>query len=126
MGPRTGLDGGRKISLSAGFDPRTVHPVSSRYSDRAIPVAKSDCVLCCRIKICSGVLYRRKCKWQNQMEKFCQVLRRRERKHCRLEHVDIWNTWVLNFVSRIAGGTYAEGGLGMGFRGRYLDPGGKM
>jgi hypothetical protein len=28
----------RKISLPAGFDPRTVQPVASRYTDYAIPV----------------------------------------------------------------------------------------
>jgi len=45
MGPRAGLDRGRKISLSTGFDPRTLHPVSSRYSDCAFPVAESVCLL---------------------------------------------------------------------------------
>ena len=32
VGPRAGLDG-RKISLPPGFDPRTVQPVASRYTD---------------------------------------------------------------------------------------------
>ena len=35
VGPRAGLEG-RKISLPAGFDPRTVQPVVSRYTDWAI------------------------------------------------------------------------------------------
>jgi len=34
MGPRAGLDG-RKISSPLGFDPRTVQPVVSRYTDWA-------------------------------------------------------------------------------------------
>jgi hypothetical protein len=34
VGPRAGLDG-RKISPTPGFDPRTVHPVVSRYTDCA-------------------------------------------------------------------------------------------
>jgi len=32
VGPRAGL-GGRKFSSSPGFDPRTVQPVISRYTD---------------------------------------------------------------------------------------------
>jgi hypothetical protein len=56
------------------------------------------------------------------MARLCEVWGRRERKHCRQEHFDVWNVWVLNLVSRIEGGTYAEGGLGMGFQGRYLGP----
>ena len=32
VGPRAGLDG-RKISSPLGFDPRTVEPVVSRYTD---------------------------------------------------------------------------------------------
>jgi len=32
MGPRAGLDG-RKISPQPGFDPRTVQPVASHYTD---------------------------------------------------------------------------------------------
>ena len=32
VGPRAGLDG-RKISPPPGFDPRTVQPVASRYTD---------------------------------------------------------------------------------------------
>jgi hypothetical protein len=31
----------RKISLTPGFDPQTVHPVASRYIDRAIPVHRT-------------------------------------------------------------------------------------
>ena len=33
MGPRSGLDGCGKSHPSPGFDPRTVQPVASRYSD---------------------------------------------------------------------------------------------
>jgi hypothetical protein len=36
VGPRTGLDGCGKSRPSPGFDPRTVQPVASRYTDRAI------------------------------------------------------------------------------------------
>ena len=36
MGPRTDLDGCGKLSPPPGFDPRTVQPVASRYTDRAI------------------------------------------------------------------------------------------
>ena len=32
-GPRAGLDGYGKSRLSPGFDPRTVQPVASRYTD---------------------------------------------------------------------------------------------
>jgi hypothetical protein len=38
VGPRAGLDGGRKISFPPGFDPWTVQPVASCYTDRAFPV----------------------------------------------------------------------------------------
>ena len=31
--PRAGLDGCGKSGLSPGFDPRTVQPVASRYTD---------------------------------------------------------------------------------------------
>jgi hypothetical protein len=33
VGPRAGLDVGRKSRPPPGFDPRTVHPVPSRYTD---------------------------------------------------------------------------------------------
>ena len=33
VGPRTGLDGWEKILPPPGFDPRTVQPVASRYTD---------------------------------------------------------------------------------------------
>ena len=33
VGPRVGLDGCGKISLPPGFDPHTVKPVESRYTD---------------------------------------------------------------------------------------------
>jgi len=39
VGPRAGLDG-RKISSTPGFDPRTVQPVASHYTDWTIPVHK--------------------------------------------------------------------------------------
>ena len=34
----------RKISPSTGFDPRTVQPLASRYTDRAIPAPKHKSV----------------------------------------------------------------------------------
>ena len=37
MDPRDGLEGCGKISPPPGFDPRTVQPVASRYTDCAIP-----------------------------------------------------------------------------------------
>jgi hypothetical protein len=37
VGPRAGLDGCGKSRLLPGFDPRTVQPLSSRYTDCAIP-----------------------------------------------------------------------------------------
>ena len=37
MGPRVGLDGLRKISPPPGFDPRTVQPLASHYTDYANP-----------------------------------------------------------------------------------------
>jgi hypothetical protein len=33
VGPRAGLDRCGKSSPPPGFDPRTVHPVASRYTD---------------------------------------------------------------------------------------------
>jgi hypothetical protein len=39
VGPRADLDGCGK-SLPPGFDPRTVQPVASRYTDCAIPAHK--------------------------------------------------------------------------------------
>jgi hypothetical protein len=53
VGPRAGLDGCGKISLSPGFDPRTVQPVAIRYTDYAIPmhviyrldVSFSNCIM---------------------------------------------------------------------------------
>jgi hypothetical protein len=35
--PRAGLDGCGKSRPPPGFDPRTVQPVASRYTDYAIP-----------------------------------------------------------------------------------------
>jgi hypothetical protein len=37
IGPRAGLDGYGKISPPPEFDPRTVQPTASRYTDCAIP-----------------------------------------------------------------------------------------
>jgi hypothetical protein len=37
VGPRAGLDGLRKISPPPGFDPWTVQPLASCYTDYAIP-----------------------------------------------------------------------------------------
>jgi hypothetical protein len=37
VGPRAGLDGCGKSRPPPGFDPRTVQPVASRYTDWAIP-----------------------------------------------------------------------------------------
>ena len=37
VNPTAGLDGWEKFRPLAGFDPRTLHPVSSRYTDYAIP-----------------------------------------------------------------------------------------
>ena len=36
MGPRAAMDGGGKSFPSPGFNPRTVQPVMSRYTDRAV------------------------------------------------------------------------------------------
>ena len=33
VGPRAGLEGCRKSRPTTGFDPRTVQPLASRYSD---------------------------------------------------------------------------------------------
>jgi hypothetical protein len=41
VGPRAGLDGCGKSRLPPGFDPRTVQPVASRYTDWAIPAHPS-------------------------------------------------------------------------------------
>jgi hypothetical protein len=37
VGPRAGMDGCEKSGPPPGFDPWTVHPVASRYTDWAIP-----------------------------------------------------------------------------------------
>ena len=39
VGPRAGLEGCRKSNPPVGFDPRTVQPVASRYTDYVIPAA---------------------------------------------------------------------------------------
>jgi hypothetical protein len=36
VGPRDGLDGCENISPPPGFDPRTIQPVASRYTDYAV------------------------------------------------------------------------------------------
>jgi len=41
-GPQSQSEWMRKISTSPGFDPRTVHPVASRYTDWAFPAPQSD------------------------------------------------------------------------------------
>ena len=38
VGPKVGLDGCGKSRLPPGFDPRTVQPVASRYTDCAIDI----------------------------------------------------------------------------------------
>jgi hypothetical protein len=38
VGPGADLDGCGKSCLSPGFDPRTVQPVASRYTNYAIPL----------------------------------------------------------------------------------------
>ena len=38
VGPRVSLDGCGKFPLPTGFDPRTVQPVESRYTDYIVPV----------------------------------------------------------------------------------------
>jgi hypothetical protein len=40
--PRAGLDGCEKISPPPGFDPRTVQPVASRYTDYANSINKCN------------------------------------------------------------------------------------
>jgi hypothetical protein len=37
MDPRAGLEGCGKSGPSTEFDPRTVQPVASRYTDHAVP-----------------------------------------------------------------------------------------
>ena len=46
VGPRAGLDGCGKPHPTPGFDPRTVQPVASRYTDRAIAVRDRNYTLC--------------------------------------------------------------------------------
>jgi hypothetical protein len=43
LGPRAGRDGFGKSRRPPGFDPRTVQPVVSRYTDWAIPARIVDC-----------------------------------------------------------------------------------
>ena len=40
VGPRAGLDGWGKISSPPGFDPRTVQPVASRYTELPRPMSR--------------------------------------------------------------------------------------
>jgi hypothetical protein len=44
VGPRTGLDGCGKSCPPTGFDPRTLRPVASRYTDDAIPAQVNICL----------------------------------------------------------------------------------
>ena len=44
VGPRAGRNGGRKISPPPRFDPRTVQPVASGYTDYATPVHEGESV----------------------------------------------------------------------------------
>jgi hypothetical protein len=45
VGARTGLDGCRKYRPPPGFDPRTIQPVASRYTDCAIATHERHDVL---------------------------------------------------------------------------------
>jgi hypothetical protein len=42
VGPRAGLDGCGKSRSPPGFDPRTVQPLASHYTDCAIPARTRD------------------------------------------------------------------------------------
>jgi len=44
MGPMASVDGCRKACPPSGFDPRTIQPVASRYTDVSYP---SVCVCVC-------------------------------------------------------------------------------
>jgi hypothetical protein len=52
VGPRAGLDECGRSRPPPGFDPRTVQPVASRYTDRAIP---AHIVLGMFLKLCNAV-----------------------------------------------------------------------
>jgi hypothetical protein len=43
LGPRASPDGCGKSPLPPGFDPRTIHPVASRYTDYALPAHDVGC-----------------------------------------------------------------------------------
>jgi hypothetical protein len=49
--PRAGLDMCGKSRPPPGFDPRTVQPVASRYTDYASPVLSSQCRLAQAVKL---------------------------------------------------------------------------
>jgi hypothetical protein len=53
-GPQGGPGRVRKISPTPGFDPRTVQPVASRYTDYAIPAYTCMCVRAC-VRACARV-----------------------------------------------------------------------
>jgi len=53
VGPRTGQDGCGKSRPPPGFDPRTVQPVASRYTDWAIPARRTGSF----VKFCAFMTY---------------------------------------------------------------------
>jgi hypothetical protein len=61
MGPRTGLDRCGKSRPPQGFDPRTVQPVVSRYTDRA--TGPTLCVLYVNVIYFSEGQGQAVCRW---------------------------------------------------------------
>jgi len=57
VGPRVALDGCGKSQPLPGFDPRTVQPVASRYTDSAIPAHQK---LACGTRKVEGKLSEKK------------------------------------------------------------------
>ena len=84
MGPRTGLDG-RKIPAPPGFDPRTVQPSASRYTDSATGPTRAlvlsskfwnyEAAQCghCNKPFCCHVFQRRHRPHTLQETRLCQV-----------------------------------------------------
>ena len=68
VGPRAGLDG-RKISPPSGFDPRTVQPVASRYTEYATLPTKYQNYIEIRI----SKLHRKRECYHNMMSMFVNV-----------------------------------------------------